>query len=331
MISPRFLLIAVTAFVAGCSATPRVAEPPSTAASAVASESEREAVVLRLFREVLNEGRLNVADELIAEGYVQHNPLVPQGLDGFKDGLAAFRTAFPDYSSSVEDIGIDGDRIWVRHTARGTFQAPYFGIEPTGRPFEIAVADVFRIETRPDGRSVLVEHWDVFPFLDLLAQVAPEAAITQVRTTTPPSPADPTAMAAPENASLTAVVESFYAALGRSDYDAAFGLLADDFVLAQAESLPYGGTWEGTDGVRAFFQRLSDTWARFGSRETRYLTDGTTTVVALSVAEGETKAGEQFEMPMAQVYTVRGGKLVEARPFYFDTAALNRAVGHDPQ
>ena len=127
----------------------------------------------------------------------------------------------------------------------------------------------------------------------------------------------------------TAVVEAFYAALGRSDYDGAFDLLADDFALVQADSLPYGGAWRGPDGVRAFFKALFETWARFGSRETRYLADGDT-VVALSVAEGETKSGDPFEMPMTQVYTVRGGKLSEARPFYFDTAALNRAVGHEP-
>lgn len=176
--------------VAGCASAPR--EAPHVAlpradevlprADVIHSRSDAsETLVRRLFDEALNQGQFDAVPDLVAEGYVQHNPLVPQGRDGFLVGLSAFRAAFPDYASTIEDVAVSGDRVWVRHTARGTFRGAYLGIEPTGRSFEISVADVFQVQEGPDGRLRLAEHWDVFPFLDLLAQVAPDAALAQIQ------------------------------------------------------------------------------------------------------------------------------------------------------
>jgi len=102
----------------------------------------------------------------MTEAYVQHNPFVPSGRDGFIDALAEFRSAFPNYRSEIDQIAVDGDRVWVLHMATGTQCGSYFGIEAEGRSFEIQVVDIFRIE---DGK--LAEHWDVFPAERLVAQL----------------------------------------------------------------------------------------------------------------------------------------------------------------
>ena len=127
--------------------------------------------------------------------------------------------------------------------------------------------------------------------------------------------------------SPVAVVEAFFTALNAGDADAALALLADDFVLVQADSLPYGGTYQGRDGFQAYLARQREAWARFSVGTPRCLSDGQRTVVALSTASGETKDGTAFEMPMAQVFAVDGGKLQAAHPFYFDTAAVNALLG----
>jgi ketosteroid isomerase-like protein len=45
-------------------------------------------------------------------------------------------------------------------------------------------------------------------------------------------------------------------------------------------------------------------------------------VVVTSVAHGLTRQGQSITMPMAQVYTLRHGKISHVRPFYFDTTRL---------
>ena len=124
-----------------------------------------------------------------------------------------------------------------------------------------------------------------------------------------------------------AVVEAFHAALDRGDADAALALLSDGFVLVQADLLPYGGTWRGHEGMRAYLGRLGESWAQFSMGTPHCVSDGQRTVVALSTATGETQGGAPFEMPMAQVYAVEEGRLTAAHPFYFDTAAVLRALG----
>ncbi|MEM7738068.1 MAG: ester cyclase [Deinococcota bacterium] len=123
-------------------------------------------LVETFFTVVLNEGNIARADEFIAPDYTQHNPMVPQGLEGFVAGLALWRGAFPDYRSSINDIIAEGDKVWVWHTATGTHVNDYFDLAATGNTFELDVLDIFVVQ---DGK--LTEHWDIFYFSVLTSQL----------------------------------------------------------------------------------------------------------------------------------------------------------------
>lgn len=136
--------------------------------------SRNQALVKRFFDTTLSAGDVSDIDQIIAEGYVQHNPLVPQGRDGFVSGLAEFRGAFPDYRSRIDRIVATDTEVWVLHTASGTQCGTYFDMAPSQRRFEIQILDIFRIE---DG--LLAEHWDVFPADRMMAQLADVAQPAQ--------------------------------------------------------------------------------------------------------------------------------------------------------
>jgi steroid delta-isomerase-like uncharacterized protein len=123
-------------------------------------------LVYTFFDTVLNAGRLELAQEYIAPEYVQHNPMVPQGLQGFVDGLSAWRVSFPDYHSTIKDVIAEGDRVWVWHTARGTQQGAFGELPASGRTFELDVRDIFRVE---NGK--FAEHWDLFNVPALMQQL----------------------------------------------------------------------------------------------------------------------------------------------------------------
>ena len=122
------------------------------------------------------------------------------------------------------------------------------------------------------------------------------------------------------------IVEEFYAHLRNGDMQSAFSLLHEDFVLHQADSLPYGGDYVGHDGIRQFFGLLGETWGDFGSYNVEYIDSGDR-VVAISRMKGTIKGtNTTLDIPMVQVYKIKDGKLLETYPFYWDTAAIAEAV-----
>ena len=75
------------------------------------------------------------------------------------------RTAFPDFKLIIEDMLAQGDKVWVRMTARGTNLGGFMG-PPNGKSFEVTVFDQCRFN---DGK--IVEHWGSPDRFALLAQL----------------------------------------------------------------------------------------------------------------------------------------------------------------
>ena len=122
-------------------------------------------VALRVFSELISGGDLALADTLIAPDYVDHRGGAP-GREGFKQGLAMVRAAFPDWTSTPQDLVVEGDRVAGRWVVTGTHQAPFLGIPATGRAITMAEAGVLRFEN-----GQLAELWRVADELALLRQL----------------------------------------------------------------------------------------------------------------------------------------------------------------
>jgi steroid delta-isomerase-like uncharacterized protein len=138
------------------------------------SATERNKVIVRRIPEqIFSRGDLAVADEVLAEEYVEHAlfgtrpvPGVPAGREGFKQLVAKLRAAFPDLRYTVEEMVAEGEMVAARVTARGTHQGELMGIPPTGRQVVVTGIHLCRIA---DGK--LVEHWANQDDLGLLQQL----------------------------------------------------------------------------------------------------------------------------------------------------------------
>lgn len=112
---------------------------------------------------------------------------------------------------------------------------------------------------------------------------------------------------------------------------ASFELLAPFFsptvVLHQAESLPYGGTWRGHDGMERFFLAMSNTWEKFDLLDQRFLATGDATVVHTEVQARARATGRELAFAILQTITFADGRIAEVYPFYWDTAAIAAACG----
>jgi predicted ester cyclase len=126
----------------------------------------------RLVEEVLNQGDLAVANELMSPTCVHHVPggeLAP-GPASLRDWLSRTLRIFPDFHAIVEDEFATGDRVALRITAYGTHRG-------TGQPVEFAVLQIGR--AGPDGK--LTEHWCSADLLSVFRQIVSDVpALRQV-------------------------------------------------------------------------------------------------------------------------------------------------------
>jgi predicted ester cyclase len=128
------------------------------------AENKNEQLYRRLIEEVFNQGRLEVADEIVAPHSVEHQRGgLGDGPEGAKRTAKALRSAFPDFSLTIEDLVVDGDKVWARQRGGGTNSGSFFGFPPTGRTVYIEVFDVCRFE---NGK--MIDHWGVPDQLGLL-------------------------------------------------------------------------------------------------------------------------------------------------------------------
>jgi len=120
----------------------------------------------RLIEEVLNQGDLAVASELMSPTCMHHVPggELAQGLASLRDWLSRIHRIFPDFHAIVEEQFAQGDQVAQRITAYGTHAA-------TGRAAEFPVLQIVR--AGPGGR--FTEHWCSADLLTVVAQLSAPA------------------------------------------------------------------------------------------------------------------------------------------------------------
>lgn len=131
-------------------------------------QEQNKSLILRYLEEVWGKGNIAAVDDFLSPDYRRYlSPIAePLTLDGQKQRLTGFRTAFPDVQITVEDIFADGDRVVFRSIMRGTHQGVFQGIQPTGRRVTVGLLDMIRIE---NGK--FIEHWGGPDLFDLVKQL----------------------------------------------------------------------------------------------------------------------------------------------------------------
>ncbi len=126
-------------------------------------------LVRRYIEEVLNKGNAPLNDELIAPGFIGHDPTGADihGPDGVKQRNAMYRNAFPDLQYTVEEVIAENDTIVWRWTAHGTHLGEILGIAPTRKQ-----ATTTGTVTCHIANGKLQEAWINWDALGLLQQLS---------------------------------------------------------------------------------------------------------------------------------------------------------------
>jgi predicted ester cyclase len=124
------------------------------------------AATRRFIHEGFTQGHLDICDELIAPGMVEHQRGLQSGPEGAKEAIRTLHSWFSDFELRIDDLASTEDTVWIRGTGTGLNTGTVFGHPPTGRRTSVTVFDVLRWR---DGQ--VVEHWGVPDQLGLLVQL----------------------------------------------------------------------------------------------------------------------------------------------------------------
>lgn len=130
------------------------------------SQADPKSVLAALGASVFANKDFSTLESLVREDYIQHNPLVAPGREGFREFFEAWFRASPDFSYELKKIVSEGDLVWTYGTYSGTHRGDWLGIPATGKAYAFDAVDIFRVE---DGK--LAEHWDVLDAYGLFKQL----------------------------------------------------------------------------------------------------------------------------------------------------------------
>jgi steroid delta-isomerase-like uncharacterized protein len=130
---------------------------------------ENKALVRRWFEDLFNARNLDVADEIVAQDHVLHDPVLPDlpsGPEGSKQVVGLYHGAFLDANITIEDQIAEGDEVVTRWTGRGTHQGEFRGVPPSGNRVEISGMTHNRIS---EGK--IAESWTNYDALGMMQQI----------------------------------------------------------------------------------------------------------------------------------------------------------------
>ena len=121
--------------------------------------------------------------------------------------------------------------------------------------------------------------------------------------------------------------ETVYLSPGGGDFGVIAETLDPDCVLYQPDSLPYGGEWRGPEGFRAWMEAFGRQWSALEVRDPEFYPSGEDVIFSRSHVHAVSRpTGRAVDWPLLQFFRVRNDRILELRPFHWDTAGMLPAM-----
>lgn len=119
------------------------------------------------------------------------------------------------------------------------------------------------------------------------------------------------------------IVQRFLEASMAGDRETMDRLMSPHASVMEAESLPYAGTYRGVPGFLDLVRRVYSTFSDVDVTITDIIGEKDQVIVMAKMSGKSRKSRTPFEMPVVEVWRLRDDRIIEIRPFYFDTAKMN--------
>jgi len=129
--------------------------------------TDNKTLARRLIEEVWNKGNYGVIDELYDPQFTSEDPMLGTAdLNGFRETVKGYRTAFPDLKVEILSLVSEGNFVATRWRCTGTHRGPLLGMAPTGK---VAVTNGVDIAEVRNGK--IISDYTMFDSLTLLRQL----------------------------------------------------------------------------------------------------------------------------------------------------------------
>jgi predicted ester cyclase len=128
--------------------------------------TDNKPMIIRMFEEIVNSGKLELVDDLFHPDFRSRTPQGDLDREGFKAYVAGWRAAFPDVHCEVGNLIQEGDRVAWSIRATGTQTGDFMGIPATGRGIDFDSLNIGRFR---EGRAL--EHWVLMDLTTVLTQL----------------------------------------------------------------------------------------------------------------------------------------------------------------
>jgi steroid delta-isomerase-like uncharacterized protein len=137
------------------------------------SAEQNKSLVLKFVDQVLTRRDFTALDEIVSDDFIIHG--LPASFspdkEGLKQAVQLFHSAFSGWQDTPEIIVVEGDRVAIKFTGRGTHMGTFLGIPPTGKQVEMSGMAIYRVL---DGKivedNVLL---DTFGLMQQLSAISP--------------------------------------------------------------------------------------------------------------------------------------------------------------
>jgi steroid delta-isomerase-like uncharacterized protein len=133
---------------------------------------ENKALIRRYIEELFNKHNLEVIYEIFSDDYVNHQKIGAgpderiKSREEFMEVARLFFSAFPDQTTTVEDMIAEGDKVVTRWVTWGTNEGDFMGAPPTHKKVTIRGISIDRIA---DGK--IAESWTNADMIDFMQQI----------------------------------------------------------------------------------------------------------------------------------------------------------------
>jgi steroid delta-isomerase-like uncharacterized protein len=133
---------------------------------ALTQQEKNKAIARRVFDEIFNQGKFQVADEIYAPDFVNHGLHRNASLQEDQAAARREKQLVPDLHMTVNMMVAEDGLVTVLWTARGTNTGSAGAFPPTGVKIELRGTTIWRIT---DGK--LREEWSSFDMLRVVRQI----------------------------------------------------------------------------------------------------------------------------------------------------------------
>ena len=113
---------------------------------------------------------------------------------------------------------------------------------------------------------------------------------------------------------------------GSASFDEMQKTMDSEVVLHQSPDLPFGGEYVGYKGYEDWAKAMASIFDKLEVREREFFEHGDKVIVVCRFMTRSRVNGSVQDFPMAQIVTVRKGKIVDFRPFYWNVPAYVAAA-----